>query len=228
MHGLLSLPAEDVPGAPPAGLPATPSWREIFSVRVGSDIVNRPGGFASRVLVASPRMGDANFTRTVILVIAHTADGAVGVVLNRPSATKVGDPLPKWGTFAAEPGVVFVGGPVSPGAAICVAVCHPGAEGTGDDGSLSPLSGRLATLDLGAEPSDVRARVASMRVFSGYAGWGAGQLDAEVAGGSWFGVDAEEDDVVTPDPDDLWRGVLHRQHGRLALLANFPHDLIVN
>ncbi len=203
-------------------------------MRVTSNFANLPGGFASRVLVASPRMDDANFTRTVVLVIAHTSDGAVGVVLNRPSATAVGDPLPKWGALAADPGVVFVGGPVAPGAAICVAHCRPGAGdtgGTGDTGCtdpLSPLVGRLATLDLAAEPSEVSSRVTSVRVFSGYAGWGAGQLDAEVAGGSWFAVGVEETDAITAEPDDLWREVLRRQHGRLALLANYPHDLVGN
>src|SRR6266700_3305091 len=74
-----------------------------------------------RLLVATPTLYDPNFFRSVVLVLEHGEEGALGVVLNRPSETAVGESLPGWNPVASDPGVVFVGGPVSPDAAIGVA-----------------------------------------------------------------------------------------------------------
>src|SRR5205807_4175305 len=71
-----------------------------------------------KLLVANPALEDPNFDRTVVLVLEHHDEGAVGVILNRPSQTSVEEVLPSWAAVAAQPAVVFVGGPVSPGSAI--------------------------------------------------------------------------------------------------------------
>src|SRR5262249_60589141 len=73
-----------------------------------------------RLLVATPTLYDPNFFRSVVLVLEHSEDGAIGVVLNRPSETAVAESLPDWNRLAAAPDVVFAGGPVSPEAAIGV------------------------------------------------------------------------------------------------------------
>jgi putative transcriptional regulator len=132
-----------------------------------------------RLLVANPAMPDPNFHRTVVLVLAHQGDGALGVVLNRPSDLEVDSPLPRWERLVADPAVVFVGGPVAPGAAICLArvpdppVRLAGATGSGDGGWV-PLLGELGTLDLERDPEDLAISVDAIRVFAGYAGWGSG------------------------------------------------------
>ena len=98
-----------------------------------------------RLLVATPDLEDPNFFRTVVLMLEHTDDGALGVVLNRPSSgTTVGETLPAWAALAAEPSVVFVGGPVQPEAAIGLARGEPGVEPDG----LAPLFDGLGTVDL--------------------------------------------------------------------------------
>ncbi len=79
-----------------------------------------------RLVVATPALPDPNFDRTVVLLLAHSEEGAAGVVLNRPSEMHVSEPLPKWDRLAADPPVVFVGGPVGPGGAICLAQSKPG------------------------------------------------------------------------------------------------------
>lgn len=177
-----------------------------------------------RLLVASPSLGDPNFDRTVVLVLEHGEDGAVGVVLNRPSDTEVADPLPGWHRLAADPPVVFVGGPVSPDAAICLARSWPDERLE----AYEPVVGPLGTLDLSIDPDDVSPALQAIRVFVGYAGWGAGQLEGEIAAGAWFVVDANPDDAMSGDPESLWRAVLRRQRGRLAMFANFPPNPAMN
>jgi putative transcriptional regulator len=171
-----------------------------------------------RLLVATPTLYDPNFFRTVVLVLEHGEDGALGVVLNRPSETAVGESLPDWSSVASDPGVVFAGGPVSPDAAIGLA--RTGAADQAD--GWAPLFGHLGTVDLGRPPPDVPVDVQNLRVFAGYAGWSAGQLDGEVESGGWFVLDAAPDDVFTSAPSALWAAVLRRQGGRLAMFANAP------
>ena len=190
-----------------------------------------------RLLVATPALGDPNFHRTVILVIEHGEDGAVGVVLNRPTEMELSDPLPLWESLAAHPPVVFKGGPVAPNVAICLgrartATIIPGFDGDGDedDGEVwQPLFGPLGALDLSGDPDDIADQgVERIRVFSGYAGWGEGQLEDEIDEGAWFVVDALPDDALSADPDELWHTVLRRQPGRLSLFGNFPPDPSMN
>lgn len=180
-----------------------------------------------------PLLTDPNFSRTVVLVLGHGAeDGAVGVVLNRPSQTDVADILPNWELLAVHPPVIFVGGPVGPTIPIGV------GESTGpipDDG-FAGVVGQFETIDLGqfekvdleTDPGAAYGAIPRVRVFLGYAGWGPGQLEAEVEEGAWMVLDAAPDDVLGARPDRLWRRVLRRQGGRTAWLANMPSDLRLN
>lgn len=177
-----------------------------------------------RLVVATPSLRDPNFLRTVVLLIDHGPGGAVGVVLNRPSTTPVGDPLPQWVERAAAPAVVFVGGPVQSQSAICLARSAAGEQREG----WHPLFHRLGTVDLGIEPGLIGVDIDALRVFAGYAGWGPGQLEGEIAAGAWWVVRSVEDDAMSGEPALLWRSVLKRQSGALAAAANFPPDLSVN
>jgi putative transcriptional regulator len=171
-----------------------------------------------RLLVATPRLGDENFERTVVLLLEHGPAGALGVVLNRPSGLEVAEPLPGWSPLAAEPPVVFVGGPVSPG--VVIGLAHSDAEVAGWQAVIGPLG----TVDLNLDPADVTPAVDRVRAFAGYAGWSGGQLEGEIEDGAWFVVDAHPDDALDTEPDDLWRRVLRRQPGRVSWFANHPLD----
>jgi putative transcriptional regulator len=187
--------------------------------------------FKGQLLVANPAMPDPNFARTVVLLLAHQEDGALGVVLNRPSELDVDAPLPRWERLVADPPVVFVGGPVAPGAAICVAkVPDPPADSAEPSamGGWMPLVGQIGTLDLERDPDDLAITVEAIRVFAGYAGWGPGQLETEIDAGAWFVARAESGDALSGDPDQLWKQVLRRQPGRLALLASYPTEPSLN
>lgn len=183
-------------------------------------IVDRLKG---RLLVATPNLGDPNFERTVVLVLEHGDEGALGIVLNRPSQMDVAEPLPKWARAAAHPPVVFIGGPVAPSAAVCLArVVAGGAEG------WQGLLGPVGTMDLDADPDQAIPRLEHIRVFAGYAGWGPDQLESEIAAGGWFVVDADASDPLSSAPEDLWAAVLRRQRGTLALFAAYPPDPAMN
>ncbi|MBW3556339.1 MAG: YqgE/AlgH family protein [Actinobacteria bacterium] len=179
-----------------------------------------------RLLVATPALEDPNFHRTVVLVLAFGAEGALGVVLNRPNEVPVAAVLPGWEELAAEPTSMFVGGPVGRSSVICVGRLS-GADAAGVPG-CQPVAGQIATVDLNLQPADVAPAVEALRLFSGYSGWDGGQLEAELQVGSWFVVRSQLDDVFGPDPEGLWRRVLRRQGGRLSLYANAPPKLSLN
>lgn len=177
-----------------------------------------------RLLVATPNLGDPNFERTVVLMLEHGDEGALGVVLNRPSELDLADPLPEWARAAAHPPVVFIGGPVAPSAAVCLA--RVGAPGAAQ--GWQPLLGPVGTLDLDSDPDEALPRLQEIRVFAGYAGWAPGQLEGEIAAGGWFVVDADAADPLSPAPEHLWSAVLRRQRGSLALFAAYPPDPSLN
>ncbi|MGO8874646.1 MAG: YqgE/AlgH family protein [Acidimicrobiales bacterium] len=192
-----------------------------------------------RLVVASPTLEDPNFHRTVVFLLAADDDGALGVVLNRPSETAIDEVVPHWGSHASEPPVLFVGGPVQPNAAICVGRTNEGARlqdaGTGlTDGDedeadgFSPLVGDLGTVDLNRAPEEIGVSFAGLRVFTGYSGWGPGQLEEEIEAGAWFVVEARQTDVLSAEPEELWERVLRRQGGWLAVLARHPVDASLN
>ncbi len=194
--------------------------------------------YGGRLLVASPSLRDPNFERTVVLVVEHGEEGAVGVILNRPSESAVSEILPVWEHLAAAPSVVFLGGPVAQNGVICLGRPGPGAT-AGAGAGWRPLFGGLGSVDLDTDPDALGPSgmtgpgvpgtvVGGIRLFAGHAGWGPSQLEDEVAAGAWFVLDALADDAVFSVPEDLWPMVLRRQGGSLARVANFPDDPSAN
>lgn len=172
------------------------------------------------LLVATPVLLDPNFQRTVILMIEHGEEGALGVILNRPTEAPVSEFLPDWEQQLAEPPVVFFGGPVQREVAIGV-----GAGGKRPETGF--VVGDVGFVDLGLS-IDVAGAPHPVRVFSGYAGWDGGQLEFEIGVHSWFVLDAAPDDVFTTRPDRLWYEVLARQGGHMAMYASYPLDPSLN
>ncbi len=182
-----------------------------------------------RLLVATPPLEDPNFDRSVIYMLEHHSSGALGVVLNRPTTEPLGRPLDRWTDLLAHPAAIFTGGPVDTDALVGLAHTPLSVnEGDEHDGLLAPVIGEIMTADLSADPMLLAARVRTVRIFRGYAGWGPGQLENEIESGSWLVLDTTPQDVFTEAPQDLWRTVLRRQPGRLAWLANAPDDLAAN
>lgn len=181
-----------------------------------------PGSLVGSLLLASPSLIDPNFARTVVLVGLHSGDGAMGVVLNRPSTVTVGEAVPQLQETLGAMEPVYLGGPVQPSSVVFLAeFMDPSPAGLlvlGRIGFPAPDAG----IEELAEATERR------RVFAGHAGWGPGQLDAEVADGDWITHDAEPQDVFSEDPEELWSGVLTRKGGSYALIARMPPDPSVN
>ncbi len=174
-----------------------------------------------KLLVAAPSLLDGNFRRTVVLVAQHSEDGAMGLVLNRPSDATVGDAVPPLGELAGDDAVVWSGGPVEPGGVIVL--------GEFDDPSESAelIFGDVGFMSAEDDPADVALATRRARVFAGYAGWSAGQLEAELEEEAWFTATPLEDDVFAL-ADDLWSTVLARKGGPYALLSKMPPDPSLN
>jgi putative transcriptional regulator len=185
---------------------------------------------AGQLLAATPMLGDVNFRRTIVLVVEDDADeGTLGVVLNRPSEIPVEQVLEPWTTLVTGPSVLFRGGPVAPDSALALALPRGDEEPIGWRSLAgSRLMSRLGLVDLGAPPELMAGGIASLRVFAGYAGWGPGQLEAEIDVGAWLVLDGLPEDAFVPEPDRLYPSVLRRQGGDMALLSTYPDDPVLN
>ena len=177
------------------------------------------------LLVATPALVDPNFADTVVLLLDVDENGALGVVLNRPSGVPVADVLADWRDVVAEPEVLFHGGPVSTEGALAVALLR-----TEDDVPVGfrEVWGQVGLVDLDTPVELIDGSLEGLRIFAGYAGWGAAQLADEIEEGSWYVVPALAPDVFRLDPSDLWRDVLRRQPGELAWHSTRPVDPDLN
>lgn len=173
------------------------------------------------LLVASPALLDPNFRRTVVLVTEHTDDGAAGLVLNRPSLVEVAAAVPQLEELVDDDEQVWVGGPVQPETVLVL------GEFVDPDDAEVPLFESLGFPSLD-EPEEIVPATTRRRVFAGYAGWGAGQLEEEVANEDWILEPALADDAFTEEPDELWREILRRKGGIYELVARMPDDPSLN
>lgn len=176
------------------------------------------------LLVATPALRDPNFADTVVLLIDVADDGVVGVVLNRPTGLAVGQVLEPWADVVAEPQVLFQGGPVETDGAIAVALRRSDDDAPG----FRPVVARLALLDLDTPVELISPDLDELRIFAGYSGWGSEQLEGEIDEGSWYVVPGSAGDIFRADTAGLWRDVLRRQPGDLALHSTRPHDPELN
>jgi putative transcriptional regulator len=168
------------------------------------------------LLVAGPTLLDPNFWRTVVLVVEHSDEGALGLVLNRPSETVVSDAVPELEDLIDGDELLYIGGPVQPAAVVVLARF--------EDPSDSAL---IAFEDVGVLASDESTESANIvegRAFVGHAGWGSGRLDSEIERGDWILEPARRGDAFTESPQDLWASVLTRKGGSYALVARMPPD----
>jgi putative transcriptional regulator len=177
---------------------------------------------AGRLLIASPTLEGSTFARSLVLLLDVDEGGALGVVLNRPSPVGVADVLDRWQPLVSPPAVFFSGGPVEPEGALGVAQINANAI---PPPGFRPLFDDTGLVDLDEPVEDCFDAV---RIYAGYAGWGEGQLEAEVAEGAWYVVPGKPCDFATRDPDALWRQVLRRQPEPLAMLLTMPADPRVN
>jgi putative transcriptional regulator len=176
-----------------------------------------------QLLIASPSILDPNFRRTVVFMTEHGEEGAMGLILNRAAETTVSEAVPDLAWLAESDDIVHVGGPVAPQSVVVLAEFEEPEQ-----------SALLVDEDLGFVPAEVddtdalAGGLRRRRVFAGHAGWGPGQLEAEMDEESWIVERADREDVFTEDPEELWSRVLRRKGREYALLSTMPIDPSLN
>lgn len=172
------------------------------------------------LLVAAPALVDPHFVRAVVLIAEHTADGAMGVVLNRPGEASVADVVPDLRSLLGDGELIHAGGPVQPDGVLVLAEFDDPAD------AALPIDGELGFVAVESDTDTIAASRA--RAFAGHAGWGPGQLDAEIDEEAWFVAPFAREDAFVDDPEELWSRVLLRKGGPYALVARMPDDPSLN
>ena len=175
----------------------------------------------ARLLLSGPALYDPNFRHTVVLLGGHEEGGAFGVILNRPSEFAVADVFPPLAPLAGLGAMVYVGGPVQPEQAVMLAELRDPTEAN------VPVFGNIGFVT-GEIPESLRPSIVRARVFAGYSGWGAGQLEAELAEDAWILESPRETDVFDSEPQSLWRRILERKGPQYRQIAMMPFDPRVN
>ncbi len=177
------------------------------------------------LVVAGITISDGVFDGTVVLLLDADESGTLGVVLNKVTELDLSGALPAWARLVSEPQALFDGGPVSQQGAICLA--EPWSD-TDEPPGWRPVTGRIGLLDLDTPVEIAEGTYRNLRVFAGYAGWDAGQLERELEFEMWHVVPALPSDPFDPEPETLWRRVLRRQGGELGLLSTWTASAELN
>ena len=173
------------------------------------------------LLISSAGLYDDNFRHTVVLLAEHNHDGAVGVVLNRPLDHTVAEAVPPLAEVVGGDEILYQGGPVEPASAVLLAeLSRPELADVLAFGAIGFLVGEVS--------AEITASIVRARIFAGYSGWGAGQLEAEMDAGAWIVDPAREEDVFTEDPESLWRRVLERKGPEFRRQSRVPYDPRMN
>jgi putative transcriptional regulator len=173
--------------------------------------LDRPG--PGRFLVAEEQVLDPNFSRSVVLLIDYGAEGAMGLIVNRPARLTLTEALPSVEALQGRRDRIFFGGPVSPEGLLLLLRADRGPEGfepVFQDVHLGGGAATLAGLLIDGVPSS------RLRGYAGYAGWGPGQLDNEIDRGDWSIVSALPSQVFDPTPETLWQRLMEQRRIRFA------------
>jgi putative transcriptional regulator len=174
-----------------------------------------------QLLIAGPALLDPNFRRTVVLICAHSDEGALGLVLNRPSDLEVDNAVPELAEALGGEGQLWVGGPVQENSVVLLAEFV-------DPGESLLVTGDLGLVTDGATLDDLAVRTRRLRAYLGHSGWGPGQLDEEIEREDWIIAPLGAADPFSGDGDDLWRSALESLGGHYAIVARMPDDPSMN
>lgn len=174
--------------------------------------------YAGQLLIATPLVKGPPFQRSVVYLGEHGPLGALGVILNNPTTVTVSEILPDLAQLASDPAVIHLGGPVQTDAAIVL------AQSTTQEFAMGTVFPDIGVVDPSEPPVDTSA----LRVYAGFSGWGPGQLEAEIAEGSWWRIVARREDLFTSEDVDLWARSVRRAGGRTALHVTYPDDPNMN
>ncbi len=176
-------------------------------------------------LIAGKQLRDTNFYKTVVLIIEHSDDGAMGLVVNRPSSIRVSHALSEHFSYPETDEVVFLGGPVEPSALF---VLHNAGDLDEKESCVLPdvfVGGSAEAFSRVVQAAAAGTREGlEIRVFSGCAGWGPGQLESELSRGDWYILPADSDSLYDSDPYEIWDEQMSRLTQKNRILPSGPSD----
>lgn len=177
------------------------------------------------LLVALPPLTDPNFHQSVLFLCETEAEGAMGLILNRPTDINISDALPEEELIKNAETLVFDGGPVQNDR---ILLLRRGGEPVEDFTRVLGDISMGGTMDALKEAATVSGIMGEYRPYRGYAGWGAGQLEAEINDGAWAVLAGEESLVFSKNPKQLWPQMMKKLGGPLAIYATMPPDISLN
>jgi putative transcriptional regulator len=176
-------------------------------------------------LIATPAMRDPNFRQTVVLLCEHGPEGALGVVVNRPTEMNITEVLPQVPILEGQSHRLYSGGPVQKNSLLILYRLHQEVEGTHPVLDGVYLGGNMETLERILEGEDMDE---SFRAFMGYSGWAPGQLEHEMQMGSWLTMPAKPELVFNPDAHALWTEIIQQFGEKYSIYADMPPDPSLN
>lgn len=176
-------------------------------------------------LVAAPSLRDPNFRQTVVLLCEHGSQGALGVVVNRPTAIHLSEALPQVPVLEGQRHLLFSGGPVQPNHVLILLRTGQVPDNTHHVFDGVYMGGDMAALE---KIMTVPSGTATFRAYVGYSGWSPGQLENEMKTGSWITLPADPSMVFDKDPLLIWADTMRSLGGRYELYAQMPQDPNLN
>lgn len=173
-------------------------------------------------LVAANHLRDPNFYRSVVLILEHNSEGAMGLIVNRPSPMTIAGALSQYGPVECGDAPVYVGGPVEP---TSLYILHNSVKLGQTDQEIAPgifLTGSEDSFDQVVRSEKKSETAIKFRLLSGYSGWGGGQLESELDRGDWHTVPADGPLFLEEDPYGIWEICTRRLHRANRML---PHDV---
>lgn len=164
-----------------------------------------------RFLIASRNLIDPNFSETVVLLLAHDARGAMGVIINRPTAARMASALPDIEELRDRPDRVYLGGPVAEDLMLILIRSATRPESSRPIFADVYTTGSLAAL---RKALAKRGKANRLRSYVGHAGWGAAQLDREIARGDWYVTSADAATIFDTTPSEIWPKLIDRFSGQ--------------
>ena len=160
-----------------------------------------------RFLIASRQLLDPHFAETVVLLLEYNKQGAMGLIINRPSEMKLSSVLPEIEGLRQLPDTIYLGGPVAKTQLLLLIRTSSPPEGSRHVFKDIHLSSSQEVIQRMIKNPEGEER---FRVYAGYAGWAPRQLDNEIANGGWHVLRADAETVFDKSASEIWPDLIHR------------------
>ncbi len=194
------------------------TWLVIAAWLLPVAAVANPQPAKGKLLVATEVVQGEIFAKTVILLLHYDDNGAMGLVINRPTDIEPGELVDDAAAFSGYSGTLYWGGPVQMDSLRALLLSDTPPKGA------EAIVGSVNLVHIDEELLEEPADRANLRYFIGYAGWGAGQLDREMVRGSWHIVPATDKNVFTEDPRALWKQLTPPRQHRALLYSTYSRQ----